>query len=160
MFSCSRRKVVWNLSTMLSEMEDLLVMSVLADFLANFQSSGREAGKWRHLLEKWNSLREPAFQLTLFVTIIQSFVYQEWNRQNKFCDFLCFLKSVAHLNFCKRSKNLRQSEGQMKMETIMLPWCWCKCWQKAECEFPLHITKMKNHLTLLRPLMKIWKTIS
>lgn len=91
------------------------------------------------------------------VTIIQSVVLKKRNRQNKICEALCFLGSVGHSNFCKNSRNLPELEDPVKAEAVILSSWWFRCWQKAECEILLRVTKMKNHLSLLSPNNENWK---
>lgn len=158
-FSCFRKKVVQRNFTILPETEDLLVISVLANFLWVWKA---QEGKLQSEDICQNSKlcsENQHFHLHLLSPFFQVLFYRNKIDNTKFCQALCFLKSVGHLNFCKNSTNLPEPEGQMKVEAIILSWCQFRCWQKAECEILLHITRMKNHWTLLSPLTKIWKAI-
>lgn len=126
MFSHFREKVAWsNLAAILLETEETLSNFYPSRFFAGFQGS-----KWRNLSEQGTLFRELTFKLIFLVTVtgsvreteIDKILWRSW-----------LLEECGSFKFLQNCKYLHEPEGQMKVEAVILSWCWFRCWQKAEC---------------------------
>ena len=127
MFSHFRGKVAWsNLAAILPETEETLSNFYPSRFSAGFQGSRGEAAKWRHLSEQGTLFRELTFKLTFLVTIIgnvseteiDNILWRSW-----------LFEECGSFKFLQNCKYLCEPEGQMKVEAVILSWCWFRCWQ-------------------------------